>query len=96
MHTLLSSARQPLRGTTHHHHRLPQMAVLDPPVRFDVRMPLDLAQDMQDLEQSTGLSRGEIFRRAMALYKRAKETQSERGNVLLRDSDGTLREVIGI
>jgi hypothetical protein len=64
--------------------------------RFDVLMPLDLAQDMQDLEQTTGLSRGEIFRRAMALYKRAKETQSARGNVILRDSDGTLREVVGI
>ena len=73
-----------------------KMAVLDPPVRFDVRMPLDLAQDMQHLEQTTGLSRGEIFRRAMALYKRAKETQSARGNVILRDSDGTLREVVGI
>jgi metal-responsive CopG/Arc/MetJ family transcriptional regulator len=71
------------------------MAVIDRPVRFDVRMPPDLAQDMQDLEQQTGLSRGEIFRRAMALYKRAKETQQERGNVILRDSDGTLREVVG-
>jgi hypothetical protein len=72
------------------------MTDLSPPVRFNVRMPLDLAQDMQDLEQTTGLSRGEIFRRAMALYKRAKETQSARGNVILRDSDGTLREVVGI
>jgi hypothetical protein len=64
--------------------------------RFDILMPLDLAQDMQDLEQTTGLSRGEIFRRAMALYKRVKETQSAGGNVILRDSDGTLREVVGI
>ena len=63
--------------------------------RFDVLMPDDLAQDMQDLEQETGLSRGEIFRRAMALYKRAKETQQKQGNVLLRESDGELREVIG-
>lgn len=71
------------------------MAELDPPMRFDVRMTLDLAQVMQDLEQTTGLSRGEIFRRAMALYKRAKEIQSARGNVILRDSDGTLRELVG-
>ena len=71
------------------------MSVLDRRNRFDVRMPDDLAQDMQDLEQKTGLSRGEIFRRAMALYKRAKETQQKQGNVLLMGSDGELREVIG-
>ena len=71
------------------------MPVIDRPVRFDVRMPPDLAQDMQNLEQTTGLSRGEIFRRAMALYKRAKENQQEQGNVLLRTSGGELREVVG-
>lgn len=72
------------------------MAVIDRPVRFDVRMPPDLAQDMQDIEDETGLSRGEIFRRAVALYKRAKETQAASGNVILREADGTLREVVGI
>ena len=71
------------------------MPVFDRRNRFDVLMPDDLAQDMQDLEQKTGLSRGEIFRRAMALYKRAKETQQKQGNVLLRESNGELREVIG-
>jgi hypothetical protein len=67
-----------------------------PPTRFDVIMPSDMAQDMQDLEQTTGLSRGEIFRRAMALYKIAKKTVSTGGNVILRDFDGTLRLVKGI
>jgi metal-responsive CopG/Arc/MetJ family transcriptional regulator len=64
--------------------------------RFDVTMPLDLAQDMQDLVQTTGLSRGEIFRRAMSLYKKAIETRKGGGNVILRDSDGILREVVGL
>jgi len=59
-------------------------------------MPLDLAQDMQDLVEQTGLSRGEIFRRAMTLYKKAIETRKGGGNVILRDSDGTLREVAGL
>jgi hypothetical protein len=72
------------------------MSVIDRPVRFDVRMPPDLAQDMKDIEDETGLSRGEIFRRAMALYKRAKETQAAKGNVILREADGTLKEVVGI
>jgi len=71
------------------------MPVFDRRNRFDVYMPDDLAQDMQDLEQKTGLSRGEIFRRAMALYKCAKDTQQKQGNVLLRESNGELREVIG-
>jgi hypothetical protein len=66
------------------------------PTRFDVIMPPDMAQDMQDLEASTGLSRGEIFRRALALYKIAKKTASSGGNVILRDFDGTLRLVKGI
>ena len=67
-----------------------------PPTRFDVIMPPDMAQDMQDLVPSTGLSRGEIFRRALALYKIAKKTVSTGGNVILRDFDGTLRLVKGI
>ena len=67
-----------------------------PPTRFDVIMPPDMAQDMQDLEQTTGLSRGETFRRALALYKIAKKTVSTGGNVILRDFDGTLRLVKGI
>jgi metal-responsive CopG/Arc/MetJ family transcriptional regulator len=71
------------------------MAVLDRPVRFDIRMPADLAEDMQEIEDSTGMSRAEIFRRAIALYKRAKQTEKGKGNVILRNSDGTLREVIG-
>jgi hypothetical protein len=45
--------------------------------RFDVIMPLDLAQDMQDLVEQTGHPRGEIFRRAMALYKKAIDTRRQ-------------------
>lgn len=65
-------------------------------IRFNVIMPLDLAQDMQNLVDETGHSRGEIFRRAMTLYKKAIETRSAGGNVILRDADGTLREVVGL
>ncbi|GCE65737.1 CopG family transcriptional regulator [cyanobiont of Ornithocercus magnificus] len=72
------------------------MSVSKPRRRFDVHMPPNIAQDMQDLEYETGLSRGEIFRRAMALYKNAKQTQLARGNVIFRYLDGEIREVIGI
>lgn len=64
--------------------------------RFDVQMPTHLAQQMVDIEKDTGLSRGEIFRRALALYKMAVETRSSGGNVLFRNEDGTLREIVGI
>jgi metal-responsive CopG/Arc/MetJ family transcriptional regulator len=66
------------------------------PTRFNVILPLDMAQDMQDLVDETGHSRGEIFRRAMTLYKKAIETRSAGGNVILRDEDGTLRDVVGL
>ena len=46
------------------------------PRRFDVIMPPDMAQDMQDLEQKTGLYRGAVFQRALALYKLAIKTRS--------------------
>jgi hypothetical protein len=59
-------------------------------------MPPDLAQDMQNLVDGTGHSRGEIFRRAMALYKKAIDTHQQGGNVILRDSDGTLSDVVGL
>lgn len=66
------------------------------PRRFDVVMPPDMAQDMQDLEYSTGLSRGAVFQRALALYKLAIKTRSAGGYVLTSDADGTLRNVTGL
>jgi len=46
------------------------------PARFDFVLPRGMDQDLQNLESSTGLSRGEIFQRAVALYKLAIETRS--------------------
>jgi hypothetical protein len=65
------------------------------PVRFDIMLPIDLAQDIQDIEDETGLSRCEIFRRAIVLFKRSKETQMSGGNVILREKNGTLKEIVG-
>jgi hypothetical protein len=46
------------------------------PARFDFVLPREIDQDLQDLESSTGLSCGEIFQRALSLYKLAIETRS--------------------
>jgi metal-responsive CopG/Arc/MetJ family transcriptional regulator len=67
-----------------------------PPTRFAVRMSYELAADFDEIEQEHGLSRCEIFRRAMALYKLAKENDMNGGNFILRHSDGKLRLVVGI
>jgi predicted DNA-binding protein len=71
------------------------MAVLDK-TRFDIRMSPELAEQLDSISTSTGLTRAEIFRRAVALYKRAKEVERSDGHVLLKDADGTTRELIGL
>jgi metal-responsive CopG/Arc/MetJ family transcriptional regulator len=71
------------------------MAVLDRQ-RFDVRMPKELADQLDSISNSTGLTRAEIFRRAVALYKEAKETTKKNGAVLLKDHDGSIRQIVGL
>lgn len=71
------------------------MPVLDK-TRFDIRMSPELAEQLESISISAGLTRAEIFRRAVALYKRAKEVERNGGQVLLKDADGTMRELIGL
>ena len=71
------------------------MVLCNPTTLFSVLMPRDLAQDIQSLEESTGLSRGEIFRRAISLYKLAHLTKTNGGSVILRDQRSE-KEVTGI
>jgi predicted DNA-binding protein len=71
------------------------MAVVDRQ-RFDIRMSPELAEQLEMITNETGMTRAEVFRRAVALYKRAKETERERGHVLLKDADGKVRELVGL
>ena len=71
------------------------MALLDRQ-RFDVRMPKELADQLDSLSDTTGFSRSEIFRRAIALYKEAKNVEQNNGKVLFRDSNGETVQVIGL
>lgn len=71
------------------------MAVIERPVRFDVRLPQEVADDMQAIEDQTGMSRAEIFRRSVALYKRLKKAQRDEANVIVMEKDGSLKEIVG-
>lgn len=64
--------------------------------RFDVRMSPELADQFDQLATATQLPRAEVFRRALALYARAKEVERSNGHVLLQGADGTTRELIGL
>ena len=69
--------------------------IIDRPVGFSLLLPAELAQDMQDISDYTGLSYAEIFRRALAVYKRAKQCQMSGGKVLIRKERGSYLEIVG-
>ena len=71
------------------------MAVLDRQ-RFDIRMSRELAEQLETISDETGMTRAEVFRRAVALYKRAKDVERNNGHVLLREQNGTTREIVGL
>lgn len=64
--------------------------------RFEVRLNQRLAQDFDAIANETGLSRADVFRRAIALYKLAKEAELDKGHVILRSPDGAERELVFI
>jgi hypothetical protein len=71
------------------------MAVLDKS-RFDVRMGPELTAQFEELSQTTGLSRAEVFWHALALYKHAKDAQRNNGKLLVQRPDGTSYELTGL
>lgn len=64
--------------------------------RFDIRMPKELADQLDSISDSTGLTRAEIFRRAVALYKEAKNIEKNNGKVLFKDAQGEMSRVVGL
>lgn len=73
------------------------MAVLSDARRFDVRMSPELAQQLDDVATLKGMTRADVFRRAVALYKRAAEAEiKEGGRVLIEDKEGNVRELVGL
>ncbi|MBM5798837.1 MAG: ribbon-helix-helix protein, CopG family [Cyanobacteria bacterium K_Offshore_0m_m2_072] len=64
--------------------------------RFEVRLNQRLADDFDRVARETGLTRAEVFRRAIALYKTVKQEEGEHGHVILRSKDGAERELVNI
>lgn len=64
--------------------------------RFEVRLNERLAEDFDAIATANGLSRAEVFRRAIALYKLAKETEQQNGHIILRSPEGRERELVSI
>jgi predicted HicB family RNase H-like nuclease len=63
--------------------------------RFSVRMSDSLAQQLNEIAERTGLSKAEVFSRAISLYKIAKLAQMNHEEVIIR-SDTKERELISI
>jgi len=70
------------------------MATLDR--RFDVRMSPELAQQLNELANENNMSRAEVFRRAIGLYKIAKGVANRQGKVFLKEPGQNARELVGI
>jgi metal-responsive CopG/Arc/MetJ family transcriptional regulator len=65
-------------------------------LRFDVQMPEELADQLDSISDSTGLTHAEIFRRAVALYKEAKNIEKNNGKVLFKNAQGEMYHVVGL
>jgi antitoxin component of RelBE/YafQ-DinJ toxin-antitoxin module len=63
--------------------------------RFDVRMTEQLANEFQEIVDQTGLSKSEVFRRAIALYRIAKTANMNKEHVIIRSKDKE-RELVSI
>ena len=64
--------------------------------RFEVRLNQRLADDFDRVARETGLTRAEVFRRAIALYKTVNQEEGDHGHVILRSKDGSERELVNI
>lgn len=56
----------------------------------------ELTAQFDEVSDETGLTRAEIFRRAVALYRHAKKIQMRSGKVIMQRPDGSSYELTGL
>jgi metal-responsive CopG/Arc/MetJ family transcriptional regulator len=59
-----------------------------------VRLNQRLADDFDQVARASGLTRAEVFRRAIALYKTVKQEEGQQGQLILRSKEGAERELV--
>jgi metal-responsive CopG/Arc/MetJ family transcriptional regulator len=64
--------------------------------RFEVRLNDRLAKDFDAIAAEAGLSRADVFRRAIALYQVAKRAELGKGHVIIRTKEGTEQELVSL
>ena len=67
-----------------------------PSTRFDVQLNEALAQDFDALATSAGVSRADIFKRAMAVYKLLKDENAKGAKIILKEEGHPDRQLIAL
>ena len=63
--------------------------------RFTLTLPKRVEEAMNKMAEEEGISRAEIFRRALALYGYIhKETRDSKNEVAITDEDGRVKKVL--
>lgn len=65
-------------------------------LRFDVQMSVEITEAFTQLAADCGMTRAEIFRRAIALYKHATDNALAGGKFIIRNEDGSEVEIVGL
>lgn len=69
---------------------------MTPRTRFDVTLNDRLARDFEEIANDEGVSRAEIFKRAIAAYKVLKQEENDGAQIFIRKSGEMDRQLIAI
>lgn len=67
-----------------------------PRTRFDVVLNEQLARDFDELARNEGVSRADIFKRAMAAYKLLKDESARGARIIVQEEGQPDRQLIAL
>lgn len=67
-----------------------------PRMRFDVVLNEQLARDFDELADKEGVSRADIFKRAMAAYKLLKDESAKGARIIVQEEGEPDRQLIAL